>query len=111
MAVQVNVVHPLWLQQADVRRAARADFPSKEISDVGPIGMWENMVNPDATSATATCGSDIRQAAREALRRRPEELETVYRGRTLLGGEARVDDVAEGISSSPQAARRRLRAP
>jgi rhamnulose-1-phosphate aldolase/alcohol dehydrogenase len=78
-------------------KAAEAQLARVAAIEAGGIGVRVNMVNPDAIFGGSNLWSDIRQERAKAYGVEPDKLETVYRGRTLLGVEVRAEDVAEAV--------------
>jgi NAD(P)-dependent dehydrogenase (short-subunit alcohol dehydrogenase family) len=78
-------------------KAAEAQLARVAAIEGGAIGVRVNMVNPDAIFGGSNLWSDIRQERAKAYGVEPDKLETVYRGRTLLGVEVRAEDVAEAV--------------
>ena len=70
----------------------------------GPIGVRVNVVNPNAIFGGSNLWNGIREERAKAYGVEPDALETVYRGRTLLGVEVRAEDAPKPSSSSPATA-------
>jgi len=65
----------------------------------GPIGVRANVVNPDAIFGDSRLFSaDVRRQRAAAHGVAPEELETFYARRSLLGREVKASDVAESVA-------------
>jgi rhamnulose-1-phosphate aldolase/alcohol dehydrogenase len=78
-------------------KAAEAQLARVAAIEAGPLGVRVSMVNPDAIFGGSHLWDGIRETRAAAYGVEPEKLETVYRGRTLLGVEVRAEDVAEAV--------------
>ncbi|HEX6373085.1 MAG TPA: bifunctional rhamnulose-1-phosphate aldolase/short-chain dehydrogenase, partial [Longimicrobium sp.] len=78
-------------------KAAEAQLARVAAIEGGELGVRVNMVNPDAIFGGSHLWDGIREQRAAAYGVSPEKLETVYRGRTLLGVEVRAEDVAEAV--------------
>jgi rhamnulose-1-phosphate aldolase/alcohol dehydrogenase len=78
-------------------KAAEAQLARVAAIEGGALGVRVNMVNPDAIFGGSHLWDGIREQRAQAYGVEPDELETVYRGRTLLGVEVRAEDVAESV--------------
>jgi rhamnulose-1-phosphate aldolase/alcohol dehydrogenase len=78
-------------------KAAEAQLARVAAIEAGPLRVRVNMVNPDAIFGGSHLWDGIREQRAAAYGVEPEKLETVYRGRTLLGVEVRAEDVAESV--------------
>jgi rhamnulose-1-phosphate aldolase/alcohol dehydrogenase len=78
-------------------KAAEAQLARVAAIEGGELGVRVNMVNPDAIFGGSHLWDGIREQRAAAYGVEPDKLETVYRGRTLLGVEVRAEDVAEAV--------------
>jgi rhamnulose-1-phosphate aldolase/alcohol dehydrogenase len=78
-------------------KAAEAQLARVAAIEGGELGVRVNMVNPDAIFGGSHLWDGIREQRAAAYGVAPDKLETVYRGRTLLGVEVRAEDVAEAV--------------
>lgn len=78
-------------------KAAEAQLARVAAIEGGPLRVRVNMVNPDAIFGGSHLWDGIRDERAKAYGVDPDKLETVYRGRTLLGVEVRGEDVAEAV--------------
>jgi rhamnulose-1-phosphate aldolase/alcohol dehydrogenase len=78
-------------------KAAEAQLARVAAIEAGQLGVRVNMVNPDAIFGGSHLWDGIRETRAAAYGVEPDKLETVYRGRTLLGVEVRGEDVAEAV--------------
>ena len=70
-------------------KAAEAQLARVAAIEGGELGVRVNMVNPDAIFGGSHLWDGIREQRAAAYGVDPDKLETVYRGRTLLGVEVR----------------------
>jgi NAD(P)-dependent dehydrogenase (short-subunit alcohol dehydrogenase family) len=78
-------------------KAAEAQLARVAAIEAGSLGVRVNMVNPDAIFGGSHLWDGIRETRAAAYGVDPDQLEGVYRGRTLLGVEVRAEDVAEAV--------------